>query len=434
MQPGSQTDPDDFKKAKVIPLHKELKKILVDNYRPISLLNCFSKLFERLVHKQVIGFLHKHALLYQYQFGFRENHSTTLALIEIIDGIKNNIDKGDITIGTYLDLNKAFDTVNHPILFEKLKHYGIRGMALAFFRSYLSNRKQYVSCNNTASYISTVEYGVPQGSVLGPLLFIVYVNDIVNAVNGVNIRLFADDTALFIHGKDVETIYNKMRDCLIRMSEWFKCTRLTLHLNKTSYSIFHGPKKKISRMYDKMSIDDSVILRENKVKYLGLIIDETLSWQGHIDYIIASLSKFYGIFNKIKHMVPKKHKLTIYNAYVLSKICYGIEIYGSVNKTQSKRLQVVSNKLLKILFCRSPLHSTNQLHKGLDILQVIDVYKASVLKFVSLCLPKIPLPMFKDYYQSRRNMHDRNLRDFNVLHVPEGYSAMALSSTKKSGC
>ena len=248
---SSSTFPDDFKKAKVIPLHMQLEKILVDNYRPISLLNCFSKLFEILVHKQVIGFLHKHALLYQYQFGFRKKHSTTLALIEIIDGIKNNINKGDITIGTYLDLRKAFDTVNHLILFEKLEHYGIRGMALAFFRSYLSNRKQYVSCNNTASYISTVEYGVPQGSVLGPLLFIVYVNDIVNAVHGVNIRLFADDTALLIHRKGVETIYNKMRDCLIRMSEWFKCNRLTLHLNKTSYSIFHGPKKKISRMYDK---------------------------------------------------------------------------------------------------------------------------------------------------------------------------------------
>ena len=138
----SSTFPDAFKKAKVIPQDKQLEKILVDNYRPISLLNCFSKLFERLIHKQVISFLHKHALLYQYQFGFREKHSPTLALIEIIDGIKNNIDKRDTTIGTYLDLKKAFDTVNHPILFEKLEHHGIRGMALAFFQSYLSNRKQ----------------------------------------------------------------------------------------------------------------------------------------------------------------------------------------------------------------------------------------------------------------------------------------------------
>ena len=135
-------------------------------------------------------------------------------------------------------------------------------------------------------------------------------------MSGIKIRLFSDDTALFIHGKDVETIYNKMRDCLIRISEWFKCNRLTLHLNKTCYSIFHGPKKKISRMYDKMSIDGHIILREYKIKYLGLMIDETLSWQGHVEYIIASLAKFYGIFNKIKYMVPKKHELTIYTAYV----------------------------------------------------------------------------------------------------------------------
>ena len=189
---STSTFPDDFKKAKVIPLHKQLEKIFVDNYRPISLLNCFSKIYERLVHKQLIGFLHKHALLYQHQFGFRENHSTTSALIEIINGIKNDIDKGDFIIATYLDLKKAFDTVNHHILFNKLEHYGIRGMPLQFFQSYLSNRKHYVCYNNTSSYTITNDYGVPQGSVL---------DNIVNAVNGIKIRLFVDDTALLSREK-----------------------------------------------------------------------------------------------------------------------------------------------------------------------------------------------------------------------------------------
>ena len=129
-----------------------------------------------------------------------------------------------------------------------------------------------------------------------------------NAVKDIEIRLFADDTALFIHGKDVEMIYNKMKDALIRLRDWFKSNRLTLHLDKTCYSIFHGPRKKIPRMYDNMSIGGHVIHREHKVKYLGLIIDETLSWKDHVDYIITSLSKFYGIFNKIKHFVPKKYK------------------------------------------------------------------------------------------------------------------------------
>ena len=146
----SSTFPYDFKIAKIIPLYKQLEKKIVDNYRPISLLNCFSKIFERLIHKQLINFLQKHALLYQYQYGFRKSNSTTLAIIEIVDGIKSYIDKGEIVIGSYLDLKKAFDTVNHPILFAKLEHYGIRGAPLDFFKSYLCNRKQYVHCNNTS--------------------------------------------------------------------------------------------------------------------------------------------------------------------------------------------------------------------------------------------------------------------------------------------
>ena len=405
----------------------------MDNYRPISLLNCFSKIFERLIHKQVISFLHKHALLYQYQFGFRENHSTTTALIEINDGIKNDIDKGDFVVGTYLDLKKAFDTVNHSIFFEKLEHYGIRGLPLQLFQSYLSNRKQYVSYNNTPSYITTNKYGVPQGSVLGPLLFIIYVNDIVNAENEIKIRLFADDTALFIQGKDIHLIFNKMKNCMIKLTDWFSCNRLTLNLTKTCYSIFHGPKKHIPRMYNKMTLNGNVIHRENKVKYLGLMIDEKLSWKDHIDYLIVSLSKFYGIFNKIKYFVPKRHKLAIYNAYVLSKICYGIEIYGSMSETLSNRLQIVSNKLLKILFNMSPFHSTNQLHKELDILKVKDVYKSRVLKFVFQCLNHTMLCMYNNYFQKRRSLHDRNLRDMKNLHVPVGYSAIALSSTRING-
>ena len=149
----------------------------------------------------------------------------------------------------------------------------------------------------------------------------------------------------------------------------------------------------------------------------------------HILYIYESLPKFYGTFNKIKLLVPKKYKLAIYDAYVYSKLRYGIEIYGSLNVTLKKRLQIVSNKLLKILFCMSPFHSTNQLHKGLYILQINDVYKASVLKFVFLCVNHTPLSIFDQYYKRRRDQHSRSLRDLHNLHVPDGYSAIALSST-----
>ena len=160
------------------------------------------------------------------------------------------------------------------------------------------------------------------------------------------------------------------------------------------------------------------------------MIDEKLSWKDHINYLIVSLSKFYGIFNKIKYFVPKKHKLAIYNAYVLTKICYGIEIYGPLSETLSNRLQIVPNKLLKILFNMSLFHSTNQLHNELNILKVKDVYKSRVLQFVFQCLNHILLCMYNNYFQKRESLHDRNLRDMKNLHVPVGYSTIALSSTR----
>ena len=208
-------------------------------------------------------------------------------------------------------------------------------MPLQFFQSYLSNRKQYVFCNNTSSYNTTNGYGIPQSSVLGLLLFIIYVNYIMNAVNDSKILIFADDTALFIQWKDIPIIFNRMKKCLVKLMEWFSCNRLTLNLTKTCYSIFHGRKKQIPRMYDKMTINGNAIHRENKYKYLGLIIDKKLSWRDHTDYLIASLSTFYGISNKIRHLVPKQHKLTIYKTYVLTKTRYRIEIYGSLNETLS---------------------------------------------------------------------------------------------------
>ena len=221
-------------------------------------------------------------------------------------------------------LKKAFDIVNHPILFAKLEHYGIRGAPLDFFKSYLCNRKQYVHCNNTSSYTTTIDYGVPQGSVLGPLLFIIYVNDIVNAVDGKMIRLFADDTAMFVQGNDVGLVYNNMKKGLIQLKEWFSCKRLTLNLAKACYSIYHGPKKKFPRLYDTMALNGQIINRQSCVKDLGLTIDETFNRGQHVNNLAKSLSKYYGIFNRIKHMIPKRHKMTIFNSFVHSKICYGI--------------------------------------------------------------------------------------------------------------
>ena len=192
--------PDKLKIAKIIPLHKGGKIDEINNYRPISILSSLSKIFEKVIKKRFIDFLKKHNVFSDYQFGFREGMSTTLALADICDQFQNALDNNEITCGIFIDLAKAFDTVNHSILLKKLIHYGIRGNAFELIKSYLNDRVQYMQINNFISSNKEILCGVPQGSVLGPLLFLLYVNDIQNA-SDFNIRLFADDTLLYFSKK-----------------------------------------------------------------------------------------------------------------------------------------------------------------------------------------------------------------------------------------
>jgi hypothetical protein len=227
--------PQSLKIAKVIPVFKTGCKINISNYRPISILPCFSKILEKLMYNRLIYFLTLHNLLNRQQYGFRKKHSTLMALLDIYDVISNAIENKEISIGIFLDLSKAFDTINHSILVKKLEHYGVRGIALNLLANYLKQWQQYVSISNECSTLCNINGGVPQGSILDPLLFLIYVNDIVNCCTILKFILFADDTNIFISGHNILDVIRIANAELMKLSIWFKANQLFLNVkNQTS--------------------------------------------------------------------------------------------------------------------------------------------------------------------------------------------------------
>ena len=231
--------PDAMKIAKIIPIHKAGSTQGINNYRPISLLSIFSKIIERLMHRRLYAFLEHHKVLFESQFGFRKDKSTQHSLIEIVEEIRSSMERKNYGCGVFIDLKKAFDTVNHSILINKLEHYGIRETSLDWFKSYLNNRHQFVSFNGHFSDYKVMTCGVPQGSVLGPLLFLIYINDLPNISQNLKFYLFADDTNIYYEAPNLSDLQITLNDELKKLSEWLRVNRLSLNVSKTNFVIFH---------------------------------------------------------------------------------------------------------------------------------------------------------------------------------------------------
>ena len=222
--------PEELKLARVIPIYKGENDQLIQNYRPISVLPFFSKIFEKIIFNHVINFLNDNNVLYDYQFGFRKQHSTSHAIITLVERVEKALDTGKVVVGVFLDLKKAFDTVNHTILLHKLEKYGIQGIVLKWFSSYLSCRRQYVQYDGCKSDVKQITHGVPQGSILGPLLFILYINDFSRASDLFFSIIFADDTSVFIEGTHLEQIIHIINEELQKIDTWVKANKLTINL------------------------------------------------------------------------------------------------------------------------------------------------------------------------------------------------------------
>ena len=288
--------PNELKLAKVIPIYKSGDPMYFVHYCPVSVLPVMSKVLEKLMYNRLYNFLQEMLTLYKNQFGFRPDHSTYMALILCIDKIISALENGDCVFGVFLDFSKAFDTIDHCILLKKLECYGIRGTALKWFESYLSNRYQYVYINGVSSTRQKIVCGVPQGSILGPLLFLIYVNDLANIVQELFKLMYADDSNLFLQGSDLPLMERTFNHGLAQISKWLKLNKLVLNIDKT-YSILFRRRKQLLNYEPCIKIDDRPISRVSDTKFLGVYIDEHLIWKKHIQYIGNKIAKGIGILS-----------------------------------------------------------------------------------------------------------------------------------------
>ena len=277
------------------------------------------------MYNRVISFLDDNNILFKYQFGFRKSHSTYQALTILMDKLIKSIENGDHVVCVYLDFSKAFDTVNHTILLIKLHHHGIRRQALNWFKSYLENKKQFVTYNIVRSTLKNMPCGVPQGSILGPLLFLIYINDLANVCKFTMPIFFADDSNLFLNGKNLDEIELKLNNELDQIVRWLKIDKLTLNVTKTQCMLF--TKRRHNRNVN-IKIENQNIEQVCKANFLGIIIDEQLNWKEHILYVSNKISKAIGVI--IKAISPgKRALLSLYYSMIYPYLTYCCQIWGA---------------------------------------------------------------------------------------------------------
>ena len=366
--------PTSLKKAEVFPIFKKGNKELASNYRPISILSPFSKLFERHLHNQLTQFLDKNKILYTFQYGFRNNSSTEIALSQICEDLAERIERNSIACSVFVDLAKAFDTVDHQILMSKLNLYGVRGLPGQLISSYLSGRCQVTIANGQKSHSGVITCGVPQGSILGPLLFLLYVNDLPNA-SSFNIKLFADDACLILDNKDPSKLQHFVNKELVRVNDWMKLNKLSINYEKTNYILFTN--KKIKPKIN-VILEGHTLNQVTDTKYLGVVLNEKLNWKSHINFIKNKLTNTSYLLSKLRHYVDISVLKMVYYSLVYPHLSYCITTWGGAAHSVLNPLILVQKKIIKLITYSSFTSPSTPLFSKLNLLKLQDIYNLNI--------------------------------------------------------
>ena len=373
---------DSLKVAEVILIFKNGGRDRTTNYRPISLLSQFNKVFEKILYNRIYSHLIRYKLLREYQFGFRKNSSTTLAISKIYDESLNNIDQGMYTCCIFLDLKKAFDTVDHYLLLQKLEiTYGFGGVALDIMKSYLTNRQQFTKIRNKHSTKQNINCGIPQGFLLGPLLFILYINNLPSA-SLFSSTLFADDTLLSMADKHLDTLEKRVNSELKLIDDWLQNNKLSLNYSETCYLLFNKHPHILVNSKFSVHMNHSKIEKSNSVKYLGLLIDDKLNCSAHAQYLSLQLAKCCSMLYQVRGYVTEQTLIMLYHSFACSRISYRITAWGTAANKYLKEIETKLNKIMRTITWNKKFSRATQLYKNLKLLKLRGVYNLELVKFM----------------------------------------------------
>ena len=400
--------PNELKTGCISPIFKKGDKNDIKNYRPICSLSPISKIFEKIIYTRMISFIDKNNIFSASQYGFRKNKSTEMALMQFIDFIHNGLTKKENVGAIFMDLSKAFDVMDHNILMVKLEHYGFRGPFLDFLMTFVRNRKYFVNVNGLNSSTKTVNIGVPQGSTLGPLLFLIYVNDMKNSSEILEFVQFADDTTTMYSSDNIIYLKTKLELEGNKVIQWLIANKLVINLTKTQTMLFSN--KRGNPIFN-INLDNVIINEVEETTFLGIIIDKKLNWKSHIRHLCNKTSKGVAILRIFRNVFPKHILKTIYMSLIFSYLNYCNLVWGGSDKSIIDPLIKIQKKAVRIIDKASYLAHTPQIYKTHKILPVEKVYDLKCLLFSYKCINNIDFPIFRNKILQNQSVHNHNTRD-----------------------